>query len=211
MFKALAITALMFALAPKSEAGEGAMPEVSSEAESEAIARAKETLAQSLSIDQNELEVVKVEARTWRNSTLGCAKPGTIAREVITPGHAVTLNAQGREHSVHVSHNSAIVCDRPMLLRKQSRGAPIRGLDQMIQRAKEDLAQRLNVDVAKIRAAGFTATTWRDSAMECPGDEETIEPGPLSGYRLSLRYLQGVYTYHTDMRRVRACPPIAKD
>ncbi len=212
MFKSLAITIMILAAMMMTEAkAQAAQPPSSTEQEDEATNRAKQALADRLKLALSDIELVKIAAKTWNDSSLGCGKQGSMAMQVITPGYVVILNAQGREHEVHVAQNHTVICDRRVLSRKQSPSSKARGLDMMMQQAKDDLARQLGVDAARIRIAGLKPTEWQDSAMECPAVGDPLEPGPISGYKLSLRYLQRVYTYHTDMKTVRACPAIARE
>lgn len=213
MFKALAITALMIGglVGLESKAQDMPMQSTKPLERELAIARAKQTLAQALGIEEMQIDVVKSEERTWNDSSMGCGKPGTMAMQVITPGYAVTLSAKGKEHSVHVSQSSAIVCDRPTLMRKPSRAARARGVDALIQLAKEDLAKQLGIDIATIRVAGMQPQKWPDSTLGCAEHTASAQPGPIPGYRISLRHQKRVYTYHADMKSVRACPPIEKE
>lgn len=212
MFRAIVMT-LSLAVAPLACTANPQGSEQMPASEQQAAAKAKQHLAQALNVAESDIVVKSVEAKTWNDSSLGCGKPGTVAMQVITDGHAVVLEAQGSEHVVHVAGNNAIVCDRPALIHKdRRRGAHLaRGLDVMMQRAREDLATQLGVEPAAIRIAGMQPQQWADSSMECPIADQPVEPGPIAGYRLSLRHQGRLYTYHTDMKTVRACPPIAKD
>jgi hypothetical protein len=213
MFKALAITALVVGVLVGFEIkAQDVPPHSTSQLERDvAIARAKQTLAQALGVPETRIEAVKSEERTWNDSSMGCGKPGTMAMQVITPGYAVILRADGKEHSVHVSQSSAIVCDRPALTRKPSRGARARGVDALIQLAKEDLATQLGVDASTIRVAGMQPQKWPDSSLGCSEHTANAQPGPIPGYRISLRHQKRIYTYHADLKTVRACPPIEKE
>jgi hypothetical protein len=194
-------------LATSAEDGEA----MSSE-NARASARAKQLLAKTLQVPETDIALKSVEPKTWNDSSLGCGKPDSLALQVITEGYAVVLSAQGRDHVVHVSSNNAVVCDRPTLVRKPRGGVHrARGLDVMMQKAREDLADRLAVDPAKIRIDGMKPQQWADSGMECPIENEPIEPGPISGYRLFLKYDERSYSYHTDMKSVRPCPEIEKE
>ena len=212
MYRIVAITALVAAatLAPFTlhAAQDADMPKAAS-TESDAIARAKDLIATQVRLAPEAIEVISVEAKTWNDSSLGCGQPGTMAMQVLTPGYIVHLRAQNKSHRVHVAGNQAIVCDRPLLMRKPGGATRARGVDTMMQQTREDLAQQLGVDPARIRIAGMKPQQWNDSAMECPVAGQTVQPGPLQGYKLSLRYQGRIYTYHTDMVNVRACPPIS--
>src|SRR5690606_27088969 len=172
--------------------------------EEQAVALAKQRLAETLRITAEQIEVRSVEARTWNDSSLGCGRPGEMAMQVITHGYAVTLAVDGREHAVHVAGANAIVCDRPGLIRKEFRpGAHARGLDLMVEQARQDLATQLGAQPDEIRILAMRPRQWSDSAMECPEAGEAIVPGPIRGYLISLSYKGRVYTYHTDMKTVR--------
>jgi hypothetical protein len=174
-----------------------------------AIQLAKAALAAQLKIADKDIAVTQVEAKTWNDSSMGCGTPGTVALQVITDGYAVSLDAHGRKHRVHVSGKRAIVCDRSALVRNElRRPAHARGLDVMIQKARQDLAERLGVDPTAIRLQGTQAQQWADSGLDCPRAGETVVAGPINGFRLSLKYASRIYSYHSDLKDVRACPAI---
>jgi hypothetical protein len=204
MYKAVVMTMLLLAVGADAPAG-------SFDADT-AVEKAKQALAEHLSGARAavpaEMTVKSVEPRTWNDSSLGCGQRGTMAAQVITAGYAVVLTAQGRDHTVHVAETHAVVCDRPTMARKPREPMRALGLDLMLQQARDDLAQRLNADPASVRVSGIRARRWTDSGMECPLPDEQITAGPIKGYRISLLHQGRIYTYHTDLRTVRACPPI---
>jgi hypothetical protein len=211
MFKALATATLALGVATHDSvrtaaaAEQGAMSDSTRE---HAEQRAREALAQRLNVAQDAVTVQRSEPHTWTDSSMGCGKPGNVALTVITEGYVVVLSAQGAEHSVHVSGDNVVVCDRAAVPQRSGGVANARGLDVMMEQARQDLAQRLGVEPAKIRLAGMEPHRWDDSALGCPQLGETVQPGPVDGFRLMLKYSGRVYTYHTDRRTVRACPAI---
>jgi hypothetical protein len=210
MFRALAITALALSAADPSVAAEqeSRSPEVPA-AQEQAEQRAREAVAQRLKIATEDIAVTQVEARTWSDSSMGCAKPGTAALTVITEGYAVSLQAQGRDYRVHVSGNNVAVCDKAVALRRETPAAPrARGLDVMIERARQDLAQRLGVDAATIRIAGMTPRRWTESTSGCEIPQAASSAQPVDGFDLALRHSGRIYTYRTDRQHVSACPAI---
>lgn len=177
--------------------------------EAAAVARAKEALAKRLSIPADSVNLTSVEPRTWSDSSMGCGKPGIAAMQVLTSGYAVLLRTEERAYEVHVSQNAAAVCDAPPLARRDlQRASYARGLDAAIDAARRDLAERLSVDAATIHVIGMRPNRWPDSALGCPAPGEEVKAGTVAGYQLSLKHLERVYTYHTDLQTVRACPPI---
>lgn len=215
MFRTVAMTVLALSAGPVIDAGASEPgKEISSAAsttpQAQAAAQlAKDTLVQQLKIAQSDIAVTGVEPKTWSDSSMGCGKPGTMALQVITEGYAVSLTAKGRTHRVNVSGASAVVCDSATLTRNElRRPGNARELDVMIEKARQDLAQRLGVDAATIRLQGTQPHQWADSGLDCPRADEAVVAGPINGYRLSLKYKSRTYSYHSDMKDVRACPAI---
>ena len=193
-------------LPPQSGAKEQGSMTTSAKEQAEQRARAK--LAEQLKIAPDQITVTRSEPQTWSDSSMGCGKPGAIALTVITEGYAVVLSAQGRDYNVHVSGSSAVICNKGEMLHRDGHAMNARGLDLMMERARQDLAQRIGADPAKIRLAGTQAHRWNDSALGCPRPGEAIRTGPVDGFKLSLKYSGRTYTYHTDRQDVRPCPAI---
>lgn len=205
MIRTIAIALLTFA----GSAAASVMAAEPDSAAEEASVLARQTLAAHLKTVESELQIDSVEPRTWNDSSLGCGKPGTVALQVITEGYAVMLRTADRTYRVHVAGKNAVVCDQPLLMRKeQSRPAHARGLDVMIDKAREDLAMRLQADPAAIRLYGTRPQQWPDNTLDCPRADEAVVAKPVSGFRIFFRYQGRLYTYHSDLSDVRACPPI---
>ena len=78
------------------------------------VDRARQALAQELGIGVDEVTMRGVEAVEWRNSGLGCPKPGMNYLQVITPGYRISLEAQGKSYEYHSDQSSRVVrCDLP--------------------------------------------------------------------------------------------------
>ena len=60
-----------------------------------------DTLAADLKVPREKIELDTVRAIDWRDSSLGCPKPGMAYLDVITPGHKVTLRVDGQIYVVH--------------------------------------------------------------------------------------------------------------
>lgn len=75
---------------------------------------ARAALAQELAVAATNITVVAVEATEWRDSSLGCPKPGMNYLQVITPGYKITLAAQGQRYEYHSDTNKRVVrCGTP--------------------------------------------------------------------------------------------------
>ena len=75
---------------------------------------ARAALAQELAVAATDIAVVAVEETEWRDSSLGCPKPGMNYLQVITPGYKITLEAQRQRYEYHSDANRRVVrCDTP--------------------------------------------------------------------------------------------------
>ncbi|HJZ46278.1 MAG TPA: hypothetical protein VKE41_03900 [Roseiflexaceae bacterium] len=75
---------------------------------------ARAALAQEQGLAERDITVAAVEATEWRDSSLGCPKPGMNYLQVITPGYKITMEAQGKRYEYHTDTNQRVVrCDQP--------------------------------------------------------------------------------------------------
>ena len=133
-------------------------------------------------------------------------------------GYVVVLERQGKRHQVNVAGSRAVMCEPSTRLSGTVRQPmPARGLDRVTTLARQDLANRLHLDVQHIRVANVEPRRWTDDDMNCTSgggspaaEAPAVAAGSASavGYRLALSASGRTYFYHTDLRSVRACPPI---
>jgi hypothetical protein len=78
------------------------------------VEKAKEDLAQRLSISVNQIDLIEATAVVWPNSSLGCPQPGMVYAEVLTPGYLILLNAGSEEYEYHTSRSTEVIyCENP--------------------------------------------------------------------------------------------------
>lgn len=69
-------------------------------------------LAAVLGIEGEDIKLVEVEPMQWRDTSLGCPKPGMMYAQVITPGYRLTLEVDGQLHVYHADAGKLVVrCD----------------------------------------------------------------------------------------------------
>ena len=183
-----------------------------------AAEQARAAAARELKAGANEFTVVTIEPAQWSDSSLGCRKPNAMYQQVVSNGYVVVLERQGKRHQVNVAGSRAVLCDVAARLTGTVRQPlPARGLDRVASLARQDLANRLHVDVEHIRIASMEPRRWTDDDMNCrSGKGEPVTGAPAQeagstsaiGYRLALTASGRTFFYHTDLRSVRACPPI---
>ncbi len=99
----LALVAIALAACSPSDGGSATgapAASVSPEARA-AVDAATSALATELGVDASAVTVVSVTARDWPDTSLGCPESGMMYSQVITPGFAVVLEAEGTSHEYH--------------------------------------------------------------------------------------------------------------
>jgi hypothetical protein len=180
-----------------------------------AVDQARAAAAKQLRAQAGEFTVVTVEPAQWSDSSLGCRKPSSKYQQVMSNGYVVVLERQGQRHTVNVAGKVAVICEPINRLTGTVRQPmSARGLERVTTLARQDLANRLRMDVQQIRVANVEPRHWTDDDMNCSsggGSPTAAAPAgatPATGYRLALNASGRTYVYHTDLRSVRACPPI---
>jgi hypothetical protein len=157
--------------------------------------QARATAARELQATANEFKVVTIEPAQWSDSSLGCRKPNAMYTQVVTSGYVVVLEREGKRHQVNVAGSRAVMCDVATRISGTVRQPlPARGLDRVAGLARQDLANRLHVNVEQIRIASMEPRRWTDDDMNCrsgkgePGDGSPGARGGLAvRHRLSTR------------------------
>jgi hypothetical protein len=189
--------------------GQGSAEKLSP-AERDVARLAIDALAEDLEIARERIQVDTIRAVDWPDSSLGCPQPGRAYLQVITPGHKVTLRAEGGIHVVHEAKGRAFVCHKTK---------PYAGIDPKLEftfgpqlvDARKDLAARLGVPESEIKPWSAKEQTWDDAGLGCPEPGKSYPSGKVTGWVLSLKHDSREYTYHTDLHRTVPCPPIAAE
>lgn len=78
------------------------------------IERAKDDLAQRLSISVGEIRLVEARSVIWPDSSLGCPQEGIIYAQVLTQGYLILLKHNDVTVEYHASRgNSLVTCENP--------------------------------------------------------------------------------------------------
>ena len=85
---------------------------------------------------------------------------------------------------------------------------PLRNLNEMIEKARADLATRLHGKVAEITVAGWKSVNLPARVLHCEVTQGDEGEATVPGYRIVLVFRARDYTYHSDTHTVTACPRI---
>lgn len=182
----------------------------SAEPERDIAGLAIDALAADLQIAKDVILVDTIQALDWPDSSIGCPKPGMAYMQVITPGHKVTLRANGQTYVVHEAGNKAFVCRKTKVIGGITPQRELVFGEQFVV-ARKDLASRIGVPESEIRMASAEEYTWDDGSLGCPEPGVAYAPGPVTGWILKLKHGMRDYTYHTDLGRTIPCPGITSD
>jgi len=179
-------------------------------AEDAASERARLLLA-GYGISVDEYRLVFRETTQWSDSSLGCRRPGEMYTQALVTGQTLRFSNSVRTYEVHVAGDTAVLC--PTIAeghpKQPQRATRAHNLDLMVEQARTELAQQLGVTPADVELRNVATAAWTDSELGC-ADGSTAPAGPVHGYRLYLSVRGALYTYHTDLARVLACPPIER-
>src|SRR5262245_43802731 len=76
--------------------------------------------------------------------------------------------------------------------------SPTSGAENLIEKAKQDLAQRLSVPVDEISLVEVIEMEWADSSLGCPEPDMMYLQVITPSYRILLESNAQVYEYHTN-------------
>ncbi len=172
-----------------------------------AVHVAIDALVTELGVAKEQVFVDTVRAVEWRDSSLGCPKPGVAYLDVISPGHRVILRVDGQVHVVHESRNRAFVCVQTKAMGGITPQRDLSFGPQMVA-ARRDLASRLGVTEREILFLSGEGKTWPDASLGCPEPGVMYTQAQVRGWVLTFGHNQRIYTYHTDLVRTIPCPPI---
>ncbi len=187
------------------------VPTVPDEAK-EIVAQAKQDLAERLNVAQEAIGVVSIEAVQWKDSSLGCPKPGMAYATVITPGYVLVLKAGDREYTYHTGLQNLVLCEQGTQVEKIEPGEqPVHEAELdaekagLVEQARKDLAERLKVASEAITLNSIEAVQWRDSSLGCPQPGMNYLMVITAGYRIRLVANGQTYEYHTDKNNAVYC------
>lgn len=167
---------------------------------------ARQLVSAALGVPLQSTRVVSSTPREFVDASLDCPAPGMAYAQVLTPGHAVIVEADGRRFDVRVAGNSGLICYR----RKGGPAAtslPRPDPARLAETARQDLAHRLAAEPAEIQVMNVRGLTAGERA---PGCGEVCSTGTARcGYGIRLLWDGRAFDYVSDGDGVRPCPDIA--
>jgi len=76
--------------------------------------------------------------------------------------------------------------------------APSTDLEVLIEKSKQDLAQRLSIAITQISLVEAKEVVWPDTSLDCPQEGIMYVQVERTGYLIRLEANMQVYNYHMD-------------
>jgi hypothetical protein len=91
-----------------------AAPPATGEAPAELVASIREDVVRRAGTAPGELQLVRDEAVTWQDGSLGCPRPGEVYPQVLVHGFWIVFRAAGREFDYRVDSRGRFrLCESP--------------------------------------------------------------------------------------------------
>ena len=206
----LGLRALALVLAAGATVGAVGQQADRTGAEQAAVERARKALEARQEWVEG-LTVESIKETQWPDSSLGCRQPGVSYMHVITSGYTVRFAGKDEvRREVHVAGDRTAVCGAFVRerLKAPAPRVPLRNLDEMIERARADLAMRLGGTAEEVKLVGWMPLRLPGRVLRCEVTKGDAGEPVVPGYRIELSRKARSYTYQSDMRMVTACPRI---
>ena len=167
---------------------------------------AKRVAAEFLAISATDVSLVSITPREFNDSSLDCPEPGTSSLQVLTAGHRVIVEADGRRFDVRVSGSHGRICRRNKVQPPASSTPPRSDVATLIDLARQDLARLLATEAPDIQVLEIKPVNAREVVKDCSPDcGDSLKQ---CGYMIALMHDGRRYNYHADRENVAPCPPI---
>jgi hypothetical protein len=157
------------------------------------ILAAIDALAQELGIPKEEIHYVSEQPFEFSDSCLGLGGPAESCLQALTPGHIVTLEAQGQEYVVHTDEEGSAARVKPGAEAGEGEEAA-----PYVAAAVEALRQQLDIAAEEIRVVAEEQVEFSDSCLGLGGPAESCLQVITPGYVVSLEAQGAVYEVHVD-------------
>jgi hypothetical protein len=200
---------------PSTGSSAGSATDIPAEAQ-EITSLVKQDLAERLGIATDAIKVTDVKPMQWPDTSLGCPKPGMAYATVITPGYNIVLEAEAKKYEYHTGSGNFVLCQDTSSSGLQERPEHLVNLDPelaaLVEEAKVDLSDRLDVPTGDIVLQSAEAVQWRDSSLGCPKPGMNYLMVVTPGYLIKLEVNDTAYEYHADKDQAFYCaepqPPL---
>jgi hypothetical protein len=162
-----------------------------------AVEAARQALAERLGVSVEQIAVVDFQQVDWPDGCLGLGGPAELCLAAITPGYAVTLEANGEQYAYRTNLEGTAV--RADMFDPTSAAADM---------ARHALAERLGVTIDQVDLINMVPVEWPDACLGLPAADELCAMVITPGFEITLQVEDQIYVFRTneDGSSVREAP-----
>jgi hypothetical protein len=155
-----------------------------------------------LKLPSTEIEVVGFEEVIWSDSSLGCPEPDMMYTQTIIDGYVIQLQIGDETFNYHGANGEdPFLClnapDANSEIEESAEESMANSQSQRrIDHAKNDLAERLEINLEAIELISNEQVTWNDGSLGCPQPDMMYTQALIDGYQIQLQVGGQVYNYH---------------
>lgn len=191
---------------PSSNGGDETAPGASARAQNDPASIAKSTVALTLGISPADVTVVSSDAKDFSDSSLDCPEPGMSYLQVITPGHVIIVEGEGRRFDVRVSGSMGRICHRRKPGAPNTKRSGNSATSNLIELARQDLAAKLHIQTDEISVQDVRPYNAEFPLNGCSPD--CADNTKNCGVVISLYHDGRNYSYHANGDQAMPCPAI---
>ena len=168
---------------------------------------ARQTVSEQLSVPLSRVSVVSAQPRDFPDASLGCPQQGFSYAQVITPGHQVLVEADGRRFDVRVAGTRGRICQGKAIASQPDTTAGVfLDAEELVPMARNDLGRKIGVPAEELELRGVSTISI---APEAPCEQtESTAPQSEPALLVTLGHDGRTYTYHVNEGFTAACPDI---
>lgn len=170
--------------------------------------------AQALGIDERHIQIVRIEAATWIDDSLGCTAlvdlPNAPAASTPFPLQAVdglryVLLVGDSVAEYHTAGRDFVRCPHTERIADELLLAVDAVAADMFRLAQRRVADMLDLPTRRVQLVSIRTYRWEDTSLGCPLPEQQYSDATIDGYRMVLQAGSAQYAFHSDSVSIIPC------
>ena len=170
-----------------------------------------ENLASELSIPNNRVQVVTVEAAQFPVSTMGCISTSGEALIALTPeeqiaGYRYVLLVGDKLYEYHTTGSETFIrCPIVAPLSDELLILVDPFAADTFRLVQNRLGEDLDLSSRRVLLISMTTVIWRDTSLGCPLEDQSYNEAEIVGYRIVVSVAEQEYIFHSDSANIYPC------
>ncbi len=172
------------------------------------VQHAIDDLDQRLSVDADQIQIVRLESVTWSSPDLGCNAETATTPTTPIDGYRIVLAASNKLYEYHTDATEVRACAQEGV----TAGATAESLliadpvaAELIALARRQVVRTHGANDADVKLVDVASVMWPDTALGCPQPNTAYPAGSHDGYRIVVAAGTTQYIFHSDFDHVIEC------